>query len=62
VVGRGLVTVQFEGTGMIAGPPARGRMFNVGIADATEQSAAARAEIEVRMVVDGGVCIVARVE
>jgi hypothetical protein len=37
-------------------------MFNVGIADATEQSAAARAEIEVRMVVDGGVCIVARVE
>jgi hypothetical protein len=59
VVGRGLVTVQFEGTGMIAGPPARGRMLNVGSAHASEQSAAARTEVDVRMVVDGRVGIVA---
>jgi hypothetical protein len=62
VVGRGLVTVQFEGTGVIAGPPARGKMFEVGSADASEQSAAVRTEAEVRMVVDSGVGIVARVE
>jgi hypothetical protein len=51
VVGRGLVTVQLEGTGMIAGPPARGMMFDVGSAEASEQSAAARIEVEVRIVV-----------
>jgi hypothetical protein len=45
VVGRGLVTVQFEGTGTMAGPPARGRMLIVGSA-------------EVRMAVEGGVDVV----
>jgi hypothetical protein len=51
VVGRGLVTVQLDGTGMIAGPPARGRTFDVGSAEASEQSATARRELEVRIVV-----------
>ena len=60
-MGRGLVTVQFEGTGTMAGPPARVRMFDVGSAEASEQSAAAKSEVEVRMVVDGRVGVVSRV-
>ena len=34
--GIGSVTVQFEGMGVMAGPPARGMLFDVGSADASE--------------------------
>ena len=52
--GIGLVTAQVEGMGMIAGPPALGRIFAVGSADASEQTAAARKVVEVYMVGDEG--------
>jgi hypothetical protein len=61
VVGRGLVTVQFDGTGTMAGPPARGRMFDVGSAEASEQSAAAKIAVDVRMAVDGRAGVVSRI-
>jgi len=39
--------VQVEGIGTIAGPPARGTVFDVGSADASEQKAVARIVVEV---------------
>ena len=51
--GIGSVTVQFEGMGVMAGPPARGMLFDVGNADASEQSAAAKMVVDVRMVFVG---------
>jgi hypothetical protein len=53
--------VQFDGTGVIAGPPARGKTFDVGSAKDSEQNAA-RTEIEVCMAIDGGVGMGAIVE
>jgi len=53
--GIGLVTAQVEGMGVIAGPPARDRRFDVGSADASDKTAAARKVVEVYMVGDEGV-------
>lgn len=50
--GMGLVTAQVEGMGVIAGPPARGTMFDVGRADASEEIAAIRRVVEVYMIDD----------
>lgn len=50
----GSETVQVEGIGVMAGPPARGMLFDVGSADASEQSAAAKMVVDVRMAVVGG--------
>jgi hypothetical protein len=46
-VGRGFVTAHVEGIGTTAGPPARGTIFDVGSAEASEQKAAARIVVEV---------------
>jgi hypothetical protein len=46
-VDRGSVTVQVEGIGTIAGPPARATIFDVGSADVNEQKAAASKVVEV---------------
>jgi hypothetical protein len=53
VVGSRRVTVQSEGMGEIAGPPARGARWDVGSAVASEQNAAAAvAKRDVRMALD----------
>lgn len=50
--GMGSVTVQLEGMGTMAGPPARRRMmFEVGKATAREQKAAAKNVVEERIAV-----------
>jgi hypothetical protein len=53
--------VQLEGTGIMAGPPARGRTLDVGSAEASEQSAVTRIEVEERMAINGGVGMVAMI-
>jgi hypothetical protein len=49
--------VQFEGIGVIAGPPARATILDVGSAEANEQKAAARIAAEVCNIAAGSTTV-----